>query len=435
VNLRSSPVLSAHARYSRSVNTHLVVTERSGIGTFRTRTAILLLLVVAIYFPTSVDGYISVPLFWVSNAVTFSFLGILFVRRNGILGALPLSLACCIPGILVLFTMLSPSREFSYGASAPFALISIVTCLNLRDVGFGNGRTITRIWLVLNVVNLSLIVFLLFKQGVVVDFFVTHFSGGYDGLVETMLAEGKPVLTFASHSTASFFYFTFFVLNLLTYTNRGKRVTLLFALLNLACTASLQSVSGYILTFVGVLILVVLVSSSSYRLWFIAAATILIAAIIYRFPPVTQFEGNQSIVEAFMRRESGFRARYTSGGVLWPTISYIVDHPFSPIGLGFSRELWLMDSGPVNLILRGSLPLLVTVYGALWSFLRRNLFSRKLAYGMFTMYLAFEIGMTHLYSFRAIAFLPFTVVYLNFLESNKKCPGQSQYSQKQSSAI
>ena len=77
-----------------------------------------------------------------------------------------------------------------------------------------------------------------------------------------------------------------------------------------------------------------------------------------------------------------------SGG-LAANLEYIADHPFSPIGLGLSRQLWYADSGPVEYFLKGSFPLLFTVYLAAYLFLRKNLKSRGQALFLFAVFLGF----------------------------------------------
>jgi hypothetical protein len=75
--------------------------------------------------------------------------------------------------------------------------------------------------------------------------------------------------------------------------------------------------------------------------------------------------------------------------------------------------LYLGDSGVVVNALRGSVPLLIAVYGGLWLFLVSNLADRRTAAWIWFCTVLFEIGFTPLQYFRFVAFVPFLVVYLN----------------------
>ena len=79
------------------------------------------------------------------------------------------------------------------------------------------------------------------------------------------------------------------------------------------------------------------------------------------------------------------------------------------------RSLWYGDSGPIELLIRGSLPLLLAVYIGFWSFVRRSLVSKGMAIAVFLMYFGFEIAYSNLLYLRTVCVLPFVIVYLNGL--------------------
>ena len=70
-------------------------------------------------------------------------------------------------------------------------------------------------------------------------------------------------------------------------------------------------------------------------------------------------------------------------------------------------------------MLKGSFPLLFTVYAGAFLFFRKNLFSRSRAVFLFLVFLGFELGYSNLQYIRTQCFLPFLVVYLNGLDSGK----------------
>jgi hypothetical protein len=98
-------------------------------------------------------------------------------------------------------------------------------------------------------------------------------------------------------------------------------------------------------------------------------------------------------------------------------LDYVADHPFSPIGLGLSQQFWYSDSGPVGYLLRGSFPLLVTVYTGMFLFFRKNLRSKRRALFLLVVFSAFEFGYSNLEYPRTQCLLPFLMVYLNGLDA------------------
>jgi len=125
----------------------------------------------------------------------------------------------------------------------------------------------------------------------------------------------------------------------------------------------------------------------------------------------------EDVSEIFHREDNGLLGRYSSVGGLSNNFEFILDHPLRPIGLGFSDDLWYADSGPVEYILKGSFPLLATVYLGAFLFFFRNLKSRSRAIFILVVFMGFEIGYSNLQYLRTQYFLPFLVVYLNWLDT------------------
>ncbi|MEO7651366.1 MAG: hypothetical protein ABIZ80_12950, partial [Bryobacteraceae bacterium] len=118
----------------------------------------------------------------------------------------------------------------------------------------------------------------------------------------------------------------------------------------------------------------------------------------------------------------GLLGRYSASGGLLGNLQYIADNPFSPIGLGLSRRLWYADSGPVEYIMKGSFPLLLSVYAGLFLFFRKNLVSKSRALFLFVVFVGFEVGYSNLQYFRTQYLLPFLIVYLNSLDRQATVP-------------
>jgi hypothetical protein len=119
---------------------------------------------------------------------------------------------------------------------------------------------------------------------------------------------------------------------------------------------------------------------------------------------------------------NGLLPRYGPGGALRAPLTYLFDHPMSPIGFitpsaVAAGDTALGDSGPVEYLLRGSIPLLVLVYFGLYKFLRFNLPLREHALFLFLVIVAFEIGFSSLIYFRTLYLLPFFVIYMRQVTS------------------
>jgi hypothetical protein len=100
---------------------------------------------------------------------------------------------------------------------------------------------------------------------------------------------------------------------------------------------------------------------------------------------------------------------------MYESLEYLKSHPFSPVGASIREGLVFGDDGPLEYALRGSIPLLLLVYGGLFYFLRRNLLLKSDAYFLFAAIVVFELGYTTLINIRALYLIPVFCAYLNTL--------------------
>lgn len=127
-------------------------------------------------------------------------------------------------------------------------------------------------------------------------------------------------------------------------------------------------------------------------------------------------EGTASEVRDIVSSQrNGFLGRYSSAGNLLPVLGYLIDHPLRPVGLTTDDDMILIDSGPLDYYMRGSIVLLVLMYWGLFLFLKRNLHDPTKAHFLFAVILCFELGFSALTSFRAVCILPIMIIYLNGL--------------------
>lgn len=380
------------------------------------------LLVLGFYFPTSIGEQFSTALFGINYLLSLVLLSLLFLEAEDHPSFLVcVSLLSIVP-LLLVFTYTSGLHTYTFGALCGFAVLSVLLITNLREVRF--PPPLFYLCGVVNILNILAGVAILAGSDLVKQFLVTHYSVYYPELVPNMLLFRKPILTFGTHSIAAFFLYLFFYANLQTYRLKGKKFFLIFALCYLLLTASLLSLSGLILAAVGALQLFWFLWSSVRRRWFWGGALLALLGLIAGFQFLGSIVKNWADVREDAKAiitssDNGFLGRLASGGILRYSIDYLRYHPFSPVGVADKEGLMFQDSGLLEYLLRGSIILVLLVYGGLFFFLKRSLIARSDAYWLFVVILAFELGFTSLTNFRALYLLPFLIVYLNGLRRSE----------------
>ena len=387
------------------------------------------LLALGLYFPTSTGEQPSTILVGANYLVCLIFLSLLFFEAEDKPSFhVCITLLSIVP-LLLVFTYTSNLHIYTFGALTGYSVLSILLITNLREIRLPSS--IFYLFGLVNVINILLGVSILAGSNFVRQILVTHYSIYYPELVPNMLFFRKPVLTFGTHSIAAFFLYLFFYSNLQTYRLRGRKLFLIFAFCYLFLAAALLSVSGLVLAVIGFLQLFWLLWSSVRRRWFWGGALLGVLGLIAGFQLLGSIiknwadvrEGAKVIITS---SDSGFLGRFASKGTLLYSMEYLRYHPFSPVGVADREGLMFQDSGFVEYLLRGSIILVLLVYGGLFFFLKRSLLSRADATWLFLVILGFELGFTALTNFRALYLLPFLVVYLNGLRRNETSGGPLQ---------
>lgn len=374
------------------------------------------LILVGMYFPTSMGGDFSKALLGANYLAGFVLL-VLLARRYGTAG-LAVSVVCLsIVPLLLVFTLTSHLNFYTPGALAAYMLLSLLLILRIRGAALPDWGF--RLFVVVNILNVVAIAAALTGFEPVGQLLVDRYSAGFPGLVQYMFDVRKPVLTFASHSIAGFFFYLFFFCALQTWRLRGRKLFLFFAYCYVLALFSLLSVTGLLL---GVLAFCQLNFHLSARSKKLVMATLLVVAVgvpvglRLALPASLGWNDALEIAKATLTSsENGIAGRFGPGGTLFYDVGYIKEHPLSPVGVSYGDQFFFGDSGPIEYLLRGSVPLLLIVYGGYFLFLRRNLLSRADAYLVFGVTLAFEIGYSTLTYYRAFCLIPFFVIYLNGL--------------------
>jgi hypothetical protein len=224
----------------------------------------------------------------------------------------------------------------------------------------------------------------------------------------------KPVFTFGSHSLAGYFYFLLFYLNFESYRVERRTIDLTLAIGCIGAGLLLTSITSAVLMTLAVIMLVVRSGHARWPLLLVLTVTIGTVWWGYR-AEIADLIAVSNMIASLESSGSGLRGRFGKEGNLLGSIETILRMPLRPIGLSFSPAVFYGDSGPVEYMLRGSWPLLISVYGGFALFLRHSLRWRSHALVLFLATVAFEIGMTVLTYHRFGFFLLFTVMHLNHL--------------------
>jgi hypothetical protein len=377
---------------------------------------VILLAVHAFYVPSALGGVISRPLSIVSLLITCSLLGALALFERGIARPVLVLNSLAMLAVLLVFSITSGFAEFSPGAFFLYLAIALLYLLNLRSVQ--NTKAFHVAFVACNAISLAAGFALMLDVQLVDEILRTFYAAYYVELVPNMVRLQKPVLTFATHSTAGFVEYLLFFMSFRTAEVRGNNLYLALAICYLVLMVALRSTTGAIFATVAGLQLAWYLGRRHQRAVVPAALGLVTASLIGALWLDVRVAAIGESVRAAILGDNiqGLMARYSVGGLLAPNFAYLSEHPLSPVGFGFSESLYYGDSGFVVNMLRGSFPLMIAVYGGLYLFLRSNLRTGSTALWIWTVIAAFEVGFTPLQYFRFVGFVPFLIVYLNSLE-------------------
>lgn len=371
-----------------------------------------------LYVPTSFAGDYSVALWAGLLGLLAIAVTVLLLRRSGIGSALCIINSLLIVDVILASSIISPFYEYRWGGLLPYVLLALLYILNIKEISAGQ-RLCTAL-MVTNLVNIVMGVGVILHNAAVDNVLIKYYSTFYPGLVRSMTSVGKPVLSFGSHSSAAFFYYLFFLMNLEAFRVLRRTSNLIFAFCSILLGFALLSVTGIILMSVATIQIFFVLARRNWRRLAVTAVLTAVScgAVVMHYKlelePTTDlaFVAEQNALNSEV---NGFSGRFSELGTLYSTVRYIRDRPFSPVGVGYRSDLFFGDSGPIEDYLRGSVFLLCSVYGGLFFFLKRNVLSKRYAILLFVAIMAFEIGFSVLTYFRLLCILPLLVIYFNDL--------------------
>lgn len=371
-------------------------------------------LALGVFFPTSLSGEISAPLLAVHQLVFCAIVFGLSLRRQVFGSTLQLWNACFIVVWCLGVSVISPFRDLAIGAAGVYVTMAALLSV---DVSRLEIPPVTRFLRLVTVIVLATAAGVMTGNEWVVRFLTANFSFAYAELLPTMLVLRKPVFTFGSHSLAGFFYFLFFYLNLETYRAYRRRADLALAVGCILAGALLASITSAVLMTAALLLLFVGIGRARWPLFTALALALALTAWRYR-GDIGSFVAVSNMLTSLEFEGGGLSGRFGRSGNLLSNLELIRSQPLRPIGFSFSSTVFYGDSGPIEYVLRGSLPLLLSVYGGFALFLWRNLRLRRDALVLFAVTVAFEVGMSVLTYHRFVYVALFAVLYLNSLASN-----------------
>ena len=379
----------------------------------------------AFYLPSSVGGVISRSLSVVSIAGTCALLFVILAASGRLAPSLNVAAALSVWLVLGLFTVTSPFEAYSPGVTLLYVAQGLLFLIDLRGV---TSRAIDAVFQAITVVSLVLGYALALDVGVADRLMVSWYGAFYPELLGNMvIIFNKPVLTFGTHSMAGFMIYLFFYLHFRAWLTQGGWWRLAAAGAFLGLLVALTSTTGLAFSVIAVLQIAFVLQRVLPQQRARMAVAIVLAALagataLGLDAGTLLAQAEDAIVGDRVR---GLFSRYATDGLLASTMKYLSESPLQPIGVGATDTLDLGDSGLVVNLLRGSVPLLVAVYGGLWLFLRTNLDDRRSAAWLWVCVVLFEVGFTPLQYFRFLGFVPFLVVYLNSLAARVPPAGAS----------
>lgn len=320
--------------------------------------------------------------------------------------------------ILGVSTLFSPFNDFSFGAILAFITFSLIFCLNLYNIKF--GEKIITLFLLVNILNIVLGFLIIYNNQFVNDILLKSYAAYYPKLVPNMLYDNKPVLMFSSHSRAAFHLFLFFFLSLVGYKHTQKKIFFIFSLCYIFLILNLDSNTGYMFLVFSCLIMSVYLIRYKLRHFF-HSIVLGSVVVIFNLNKILVYLNEKYFIfsKTLSSESNGIIGRFSESGILANNFKYMIDNYFRPVGLGYSNDLFYSDSGIMLYTLRGTVILTILIYVGLYMFLKRNIYHKYQVYILFLAVLLMDIGSPTLMYFRTLFIIPFIVVYLNAISDLK----------------
>jgi hypothetical protein len=379
---------------------------------------------VGVFFPSSIGGHIYGLLFMAACGVSAALLVLLAGQCRMDMQIL-IWISIPVPLLLTIFTVIAIMRgiheaNINIEGFLPFSVCAFAYCIKMRKCVLLKSLQVLTWWSILNCfVGSSM----LFGIKIVDDFFTSYYNAFAPDIVPLMLLARAPVLTYATHSLAAFFLYTFFWINLSAYKKTERQRYMFFSIAHLVLCICLMSHTSFALSIAAIVELFCFTFRRHPKST-IATMVMLVYLISYElsgFIGVSSWKEAASMAISFWQSGGNGMSRFGSEGNQTIQLAYLKQN-WTPIGMMQSDLINpdIADCAPLDYVLRGSFPLLLMMYGGLWLFLHRNLANPSDRYHLFFSILATEIGIEVLPYSRSLCLLPGIVLLLIGLDKVQK---------------
>lgn len=329
--------------------------------------AIGILIFLAFFMPTSIQGRQIEAEWGLLNAITTGLIVVMFASSYG-LNKPPLFLMAVLLVQLVvasLVVLVHDAGKFSLARFAPTLVILVVLCLKLKEVKISD-KVVSAIVDFLSVVIVAWNICAYLQ----IDDLLTFIRNFYIQLddytaTEYSLQVGKPIFTFGVHNFASTFYLFLFYLCVKLYLLEKKKRMLFYAIAYLTFTLLLKSTAAYgTAVFMIALVAVELWyrKRSSGKWIIVLTAPILMVLILM----------NPAVIDRFLLADNGFIARYATNSLYAENSVFLQSFPFGA-GVTIPDGLYFADSGFWIYLTMGNIPFLVGLFALFIMYINFNL--------------------------------------------------------------
>jgi hypothetical protein len=368
---------------------------------------ILFLLIIGLFFPTSLSA--EIKNFQSVYSVILILVLLWSLIRRKYLPKIPLLIFLGINFVLLLATWITPFNEYAVGSYLAYLSLSILFLLGLKNNRFTESHI--RIFKWINIIIIILGFLVINQNQIIIDFFIQNYSYYYEDLVRFASYTKKPVIMFASHSIAAFYFYIFFYLCLESY-KKTKQLSFLFISISyVVLMLYLNSFTTHVFLIIAT---IQIIKCFLPKKPVVTVMTLVLSCLIFRYRITDLYQSTQN---AFLSESNGLIGRFKSTGYQAQNLDYISENFYRPVGFGYSDDLFFGDSGMVEVLLRGSLLLFILIYAGVFLFYKSNLILKRDAIFLFLIFMMMEIGYTTFIYFRSLFIIPFILVYINSIRS------------------
>jgi hypothetical protein len=396
-------------------------------GNYKSSAAGFIVIFVAffsLFWPTSIGAVIMPHLTLSGNVLCLAlliFAAVLgWIRLNAILFVISLALMI----VLFLMTFLSPYKDITFGAIAPYMTMAFVASLNIKTLRFSRGQLLFVAWTCVALCALCWSV--IFGAQAVIDIQESYYQIVPDLFDYMVTWANKPVLMFATHSVAGFAYFIF---SLVFYAYGQKTTSFFRKMVLYFLSFNFFILLAFLISNTGFLLFAVLIAYYLYRFVFckgvipsfifVMLVFGLVAAYIEEISFVLGFAADAT-AEVMSSKHNGILSRFTLGSRLAGSYEYVFNSPVIGVGFTDGGKLAFGDNMLSEYVLRGGAFGYVLVLFLVFGFFYTNMKSVAAALFMFSFVLLSDLGYPLWVAFRFVFLFPVLVILLNHVAESKQ---------------